>query len=341
MQCLWCGGERRSLYQVMMFRNRKQRRTTWARAFWGWSGSLVLGWSLAAAAIAGDAPKVVTSIVPVHALVAGVTEGVARPTLLLRGTGSPHGGQLKPSDASALAAADIVFWIGPALEQFLVRPLESLAGSALVVSLSDANGIVTLPARPHEIWYDEAEESHADHADRPDSIDPHIWLLPANARAMVTTIASSLAALDPANGEIYHRNEVSLHALLWDLERELEATLSPVRDIPFVVLHDAYQYYEFGFGLRTVTALTIGPDRGPGVRHIRQLATEMERVGARCLFGEVGVSSPLVARLAHDWDLRSGELDPLGLGRADGPAGYFDMMKENAASLVGCLSAAR
>jgi zinc transport system substrate-binding protein len=269
-----------------------------------------------------------------------VTEGVTAPKLLLRGTGSPHGSQLKPSDASALAAADIVFWVGPALEQFLVRPLESLADSAVVVPLSDANGIIMLPARPHDIWHDEPEEMHANHIEHSAGIDPHIWLLPANARAMVTAIASALVMLDPENAEAYGRNVDVLQAQLWDLERELDATLTPVRKIPFVVLHDAYQYFEFGFGLRTVTALTVGPDRGPGVRHIRQLAAEMERSGARCLFGEVGVASPLVTQLARDWDLRSGELDPLGLGGRRGPGGYFDMMRVNAASLVACLSAA-
>jgi len=321
----------------MMFRNMNGRLVVPARFFWAWFGGFLLGSSLVAAACAADAPKIVTSIMPVQALVAGVTGDVTTPKLLLRGTGSPHGSQLRPSDASALAAADIVFWVGSALEQFLVRPLESLAGSASVVALSDASGIVTLPARPHAIWHDEHDE-HDEMGGNTVGIDPHIWLLPANARAMVTAIADTLVTLDPENAEAYRRNGEVLHAQLWDLERELDATLSPVRHVPFVILHDAYQYFELGFGLTTVTALTIGPDRGPGVRHLRQLATEMERVGARCLFGEVGVTSPLVARLVRDWDLRSGELDPLGLGRRHGAAGYMDMMRENAASLVACLS---
>ncbi|MDP6953225.1 MAG: zinc ABC transporter substrate-binding protein, partial [Alphaproteobacteria bacterium] len=110
------------------------------------------------------------------------------------------------------------------------------------------------------------------------------------------------------------------------------------RERPYVVFHDAYQYFEHGFGLTTVSALTVGPERQPGVRHIRQLAAEMERTGARCLFGEVGVVSPLVTQLTQDWGLRSGKLDPLGPMGQGGADGYFSMMRDNAAALVACLS---
>jgi zinc transport system substrate-binding protein len=48
---------------------------------------------------AAQAPRVVASIAPVHALVAGVMQGVGTPDLIVRGYGSPHGYQMRPSDA--------------------------------------------------------------------------------------------------------------------------------------------------------------------------------------------------------------------------------------------------
>ena len=75
-----------------------------------------------------DTVRVVTSIKPVHSLAAMVLDGIAEPYLIVRGANSPHGYAMRPSDAQALAHADAVFWIGPAMETFLTKPLESLSG---------------------------------------------------------------------------------------------------------------------------------------------------------------------------------------------------------------------
>ena len=100
--------------------------------------------SVAFAATAGSAwaePKVVASIKPIHSLVAGVMEGVGEPELLVEGAGSPHGYQLKPSQAASLSAAEIVFWVGPELETFLRKPLETLAADAQSVPLDKTEGL--------------------------------------------------------------------------------------------------------------------------------------------------------------------------------------------------------
>ncbi len=63
--------------------------------------------------------KVVTSIKPVHSLVAAVMAGVANPYLIMRTNTSPHDYSLKPSDATTLERAQLVFWMGEGLETFL------------------------------------------------------------------------------------------------------------------------------------------------------------------------------------------------------------------------------
>ena len=89
-------------------------------------------------AAAGPAPRVVVSVLPVHSLAAGVMAGVGAPRLLIRGAASPHDASLRPSDARALSAADLVIWVGPGLETFLSKPLGALAGRARVIALAEA-----------------------------------------------------------------------------------------------------------------------------------------------------------------------------------------------------------
>ena len=68
----------------------------------------------------------VASIAPIHSLVAGVMAGVDEPRLIVCGYGSPHHYQMRPSEAAALARADLDFWVGRALEVVLERPLANL-----------------------------------------------------------------------------------------------------------------------------------------------------------------------------------------------------------------------
>ena len=87
-------------------------------------------------------PKVVASIKPVHSLVASVMKGVAEPSLIVDGASSPHDFSLRPSQAKDLAAANVVFWIGPGLETFLPKPLETIASKAKNVALIESEGFV-------------------------------------------------------------------------------------------------------------------------------------------------------------------------------------------------------
>ena len=113
-------------------------------------------------------PAVVATIAPLHALVSEVMAGTgATPHLLLRGTSSPHGYTLRPSDAAALQDADVVFWIGEELEAFLAGPLDQLAADAVRDPLFDAPGLVRLPVRAGGAFemHDHAHDHGPEHGD--------------------------------------------------------------------------------------------------------------------------------------------------------------------------------
>ena len=73
--------------------------------------SALIGIGLLAPAEA--APRVVVSVAPVQALVASIMAGVGTPRLLVPSGASPHVYALRPSDARALEAADVIVLIDP------------------------------------------------------------------------------------------------------------------------------------------------------------------------------------------------------------------------------------
>lgn len=350
-------------------RRRRERPSGWSSLLAGLTAALV-GLGLPGhAARAGEAPQVVVSIKPLHSLAAAVMSGAGEPALLIRSVGSPHNANLRPSDARALTRADAVFWVGETLETFLIKPLGSLAGAARVVALGEAEGVRHLPIRSGGAWErhagagghgqpDEHGDSHGhgephgtkskDHAGHdhdhghgsdhdPGAEDPHVWLDPRNAAAMVTAIAATLSSLDPVNAALYEGNARALKAELNALEHEIAARLAPVQKRRYVVFHDGYQYFEARFGTGAVGSVTVNPERAPGAKRVAALRDKIQDLGAVCIMSEPQFEPALVRSIAEATGARQGQLDPVGAALKPGPGAYAALLRGLADGLLDCL----
>ena len=277
----------------------------------------------------------VVSLKPIHSLVAGVMAGLGEPRLLVRGGASPHSFALRPSDARALSRADAVFWVGPNLETVLEGALAALAPDARVIALGDAPGLYVLAARRGGVWGE--DRGGADGAGQRDR-DPHVWLDARNARLIVEHVAASLSGLDPDNAPTYRANRDRLMGRIDGLDREIAARLVGVRKAPFLVFHDAYQYFEARYGLNALGALSSVPSRSPGARRLSDLRRRLVETQAACLFGEPQFEAGLARTLIRGTSAKLAVLDPLGIGVAPGPEAYFTIMRAIADNLADCLS---
>lgn len=281
---------------------------------------------------AAAAPEVVVSIAPIHSLVAGVMKDVGEPALLMRANASPHTYQLRPSDARLLEKAQVIFWIGPTLETFLEGPLSKLATHAEKVALIDNPDLPLLESRKGGNWED--DNHHHEHTT---AADPHIWLSPANAKIMVSQISNVLISHDRPNAHAYRRNSNALLARLDALGDEGRTLLAPVSGVPYLVFHDAFQYFEKFFGLNAVGAVTAQPSQAPSAYRIKTLRETIQLHGARCVFHEPQLSDAVLNVILEDTDARRGRLDPLGIEVEPGPQAYFELMTHNIQVISQCL----
>ncbi len=284
-------------------------------------------------------PDVVVTVKPLHSLVSGVMQGVGEPYLLVRGAANPHAFALRPSDAKALSGAELVVWAGPGVETFLEKPLSTLARDAQVLTLVKESSVRVLRVRKGGAW--EAHDHDHAHEDRPDAelgSDGHVWLDPLNAKVITDLIAARLSALDPARAPAYQANAARQKQSIDALDAEMRAALTPLKDRPFIVFHDAYHYLEDRYGLNAAGAITVSPDQPPGAARLSALRERINQAGAVCIFAEPQFEPALVRTLAQGTKARTGVLDPEGANIPDGPDLYGQLMRFNLRSLVDCLS---
>ncbi|MCR9212890.1 MAG: zinc ABC transporter substrate-binding protein [Proteobacteria bacterium] len=304
---------------------------------------------------AAEDTKVVATIKPLHSLVQAVMGDTGTAGLLVDGNASPHGFALKPSQIRMTQNADILFLIDLHFEQFMENVLAS-APSVAAVSVVDEGNLTLLELREGGAWEDHGDHDHghgdkdhkehsdhkghsdhSDHADH-DEVDLHVWLNTANARDMVQTITKALGSQYPENRSVYKANARALIIKLEALETENQQKLSPYKDKAFIVLHDAYPYFEAENGLTAVGSITIEPDDPPSINRLKEIRQKITETNTVCVFREPQFDDRLVQTAIEGSDARQGTLDPIGANFEPGPDLYLKLMTSLADNFVDCMS---
>ena len=310
-------------------------------------GLVLLAGAVAAvfAAPAAASLSVVVTIKPLHALVARVMGDTGSPQLLVQGSLSAHTYALKPSDASRLNAADVFFRMSEAMEPFTARLVKSLPRRVQVVTLQETPQLTLLERRGGASFDDNGPgndhgKGHHGHAHSRDhgTIDGHAWLDPVNARLMADRIAEILGARAPAQAAAFRANSARLKAELDALNAELARDLAPVAGKPYVVFHDALQYFELRYGLKPAGSIAVSPEIPPSARRLTALRARISQGGAECVFAEPQFDTRLVTAVVEDTPARVGTIDPEGSRIEPGPDHYFTLLRNLARDLKACLA---
>ena len=281
--------------------------------------------------------KVVASIKPIHSLASYLMDGIGKPDLIVDGYASPHGFAMKPSHAKMLQEADIIFWVGEDLENFLVKPLSSIAKKAEKIELMEIKGLEILKFRERNIFddHDHDDHGHDDHEGHAHGeFDPHIWLDPVNAKVILKEMAEHLIENDEKNSATYKKN---LAKALKDIDKLIKDTKSELsKSVASIVFHDAYQYFEERFNVNILGAFTVNTDVMPGAEQLAEIREIIEHDKVACVFSEPQFNPDIIKAVAKDMDIKTGVVDPLGATLNPGKDLYFDLIRNMSASFKNC-----
>lgn len=229
-----------------------------------------------------------------------------------------HEWELTPSNFAALETADVVFYNGYQLEQWMPQVEATVIDGSPLVAVAEASGYPTQSIATGDLTGD---------------TDPHLWMDPRAAAAYVQVIADELAKALPEEAEDFQARAKAtsdeLSALHEELQEHLEAIPKEHRvllssEAAFLYFSDAYQFEHDG--IWGTNAETEGSPR--------QLMRVVDMINERqpaALFWESTISDRHVTSLARDTGVKvAGPLYVDSLSEPDAEAGdYFTMMRHN------------
>ncbi|MGS3176854.1 zinc ABC transporter substrate-binding protein ZnuA [Aeromonas sanarellii] len=303
---------------------------------------LALITALLAVSLPVRALEVLTTIKPLGFIAAAITEGVSEPKVLLPTGASPHDYSLRPSDMRSINEADLVVWVGPELESFMAKPLAKHP-HALTLTLVPGMPLFNYETQASHDDHDHEHEAH-EHGDQDDGheghhhegVDPHLWLGPAQAKAIATAIATELGKQDPANQARYAANLAAFKGKVDARDKVIAEQMKAVNEKGYFVFHEAYGYWERHYGMSSRGHFTVSPERRPGAKTLVEIRKALEEKQASCIYAEPQFSPAVIESVARNTGARVLLLDEVGEQVPLGPDAYLQFMQQLAEAFAQC-----
>ena len=233
---------------------------------------------------------------------------------ILRPNSDPHEYEPRPSDAAAIAKADVVFRSGGDLDGWLDEVVDSAGGDPDQVTLIDSV--------------------------KREGDDPHWWQDPRNVILAVAVIRDALTKVDPDGRAGYARRAAAYTAKLRRLDSEVARCIGrvPPAERKLVTTHDALGYFADRYGIEVIGAVipSLSTQAQPSAKDVGQLVDQIKSEGVRAIFPEAALSEKLEQAISREAGAEvGGQLwaDTLGPEGSSGET-YLGAVRSNAATLA-------
>jgi len=159
--------------------------------------------------------------------------------------------------------------------------------------------------------HEECEEHGHEH--HHGGMDPHIWLSPANYKAMATATLNELVALNPKGKSTYEKNYKSLVASIDSIDSAAKSKLANLKIKKFIIYHPALSYFANDYELEQISIEMDGKE--PAADYMKRIVAQAKEARIKTIFvqkefdlsviksfaDEVGATIEPINTFAYDW----------------------------------------
>lgn len=250
-------------------------------------------------------------------------------SIVKRGT-DPHEYDPQPTDITATADADVVFYNGLQLETGGNGWFKKLVKSSKktfnkdVFAASKGISVRYLTTNRHEP-------------------DPHAWLDLKNGQQYVETISQVLQQKDPANAAVYQQNAQAYQAKLQRLHQQSQAKFAklPADQRLLVTSEGAFKYFAAAYEIKAAYIWEVNTESQGTPEQMQAVIKKIRQSQVQNLFVETSVSPKSMQKLSQETKLpikATLYTDSLGAAGSSG-ATYYQMMHWNLTQIYNGLAA--
>jgi zinc transport system substrate-binding protein len=240
--------------------------------------------------------NVVVSIVPLQEFVEKVGGDKVNVAVMVPPGASPHAYEPNPAQLIAVSNAHMYVKVGTPIE-FEIAWLDKVLSMNSTLVVCNASEGITLIAGSQDDGYEQ------------NTVDPHVWLSPQNAKMMVDNIYNTLCAVDSINKQYYRARRDKYCAELDSLHRRIEQMLSDKKRRQFIVYHASWRYFARDYGLQQIPIQTDGKE--PTAQDMRDVIRIAREHNIKTIFVSPQFSTKSADVIAHEIGGTVRTLDPL------------------------------
>ena len=280
-------------------------------------------------------------------------------TTLVGADEDAHAYQGKPSDAQAVARAQLLVANGLGFDDWFGRLARASGSEAPLIVASDGISPRSAPAHEEENEHEYAhnhdhdpehqhsahEHEHAHHGHDHGGLDPHAWQNPLNVKRYAANIAAALSELDPQGRATYEANLAQYQQALDALDRDYHAFFDalPADARTLITAHDAFSYLADAYGLKLLAPAGVAGESQPSAAAVAAIIAQIRQQNVRAVFLESGIDPRLMQQIAKESGARVGEAlfsDALSSETGAAPT-YLHMMRHNLDAFRAALAPAK
>ncbi len=229
-----------------------------------------------------------------------------------------HEWELVPSNFITLEKADVVFYNGYGLEQWLGQVEATVGDDVPLIALAEESGYATQPIATGDFAGD---------------ADPHMWMDPRAAAEYARVIAEALAEARPDAADAFQARGKALGESLHALHDELMETLSAIPEEQRLLISSeaAFVYFADAFDFEHDGIWGNNAEQEGSPNQVMRIVDKIEQQQPAAIFWESTISDRHVRSVAAETQVEiAGPLYVDSLSEPDGEApDYPGMLRHN------------
>jgi zinc transport system substrate-binding protein len=262
-----------------------------------------------------------TSILPLKFIIQEITGSEIQVESLTSGNVSSHIYEPTPSDMRKLHQSQVVFFVDPSLDHWMIRQEREKSFAVLDLIPTEAKKAFVFHHHDHHHHHGHTHSGHrhktSGRAKEPKHpYDPHFWMDPLTVQQSLPGIVKVLCETLPQSCKIFEKNAEKFSKSLSVLDKQIRQALEEKKVGPIMTTHDFLNYFCQRYGLDYVEPIEPIPGKEPSPKDILRLHRLVKEKNLKVLFSEPQLNVQSAKNLAESAGIRHASLDPIGADKS-------------------------